>query len=97
MVSVERADGEHLPLLTPPGVRNVQRVLASIPAVDDTADPDEVPKASRLLLDIVPLGPTVNPHTAIAVDGVSLILPSYAAPMTSLVIALEDTSGAAGW
>ena len=61
-VLVAGPDGEQLPLLTPPGVRNVQRVLASVPAPVDT---ERAPKGTEanatLFLDIVPLGPVAAP------------------------------------
>ena len=48
--SVAGPDGEQMPLLTPPGVRNVQRVLASVPAArsEGPRAPEGTQAGSRL-------------------------------------------------
>ena len=97
-VLVVGPDGEQMPLLTPPGVRNVQRVLASVvaPLAAAARAPEGTKAGSRLLIDIVPLGPNAAPLDKLSVDGVNVILPSYAAPFTSLVLALPVAGGRGG-
>ena len=90
-VLVAGPDGEQLPLLTPPGVRNVCRILASVPAPSDSTGaraPEGTQGTGGLLVDVLPLGPNAAPQKRLGLDGGhELILPSYAAPFTSLVFA----------
>ena len=90
-VLVAGPDGEQLPLLTPPGVRNVCRILASVPAPSDSTGaraPEGTQGTGGLLVDVLPLGPNAAPQKRLGLDGGhELILPSYATPFTSLVFA----------
>ena len=98
-VLVAGPDGVQMRLVTPPGVRNVQRVLASVPAPAELGAarvPEGTEAGTALLLDIVPLGPRAAPYDSLVVDDITIVLPNYAAPFTSLVLALPaDADGAA--
>ena len=88
-VLVMGPDGEQRELQIPPGLMNVQRVLASLPSVVGRGRADPAAASPLpLRVDITPLSPTAAPGDSLLVGGVELTLPSYAAPATSLVVAL---------
>ena len=105
-ILVTGPDGfERLPLVAPMGMMNVQRVLASVPGIrrrsnarsTAAAAASTLPPGTALRIDIVPLGPRAAPGSVIVVDGIEIVLPSYVAPYTSLVLALPFTPDQGGW
>jgi hypothetical protein len=90
-VVVAGPDGTPMPLLAPPGVQHLQRVLVSLPDPKGAAAGGKNSLAGAALrIDIIPLGADALPGSLVVVDGVSVALPSYAAPFTSLVLAMPS-------
>jgi hypothetical protein len=74
--------GERLPLIVPSGLLHVQRAVASL-----SRNPREAEEYA-LRLDISSLSRSAAPGDRVSVGGVPLWLPHFAAPSTSLVVAL---------
>lgn len=93
-VFVASLEGEPLALQIPPGLMNVQRVLASVPSHAGPARRWPAAGSSAagstrppLRIDIAPLPPDAAPGMRLTLGDVAIVLPSYVAPATSLIFA----------
>ena len=98
---------DQYPLIVPRGMLNLERVLASLPARSSRSRRTRGGGVGEMLrVDIVLLPPEPVESGKILVGGVTLVLPPWSAPGTSLVVALpvpsadpemQEYAGAGSW